>query len=313
MEGQQLIDVLRITGAALAIGVTAWFAVRRIAELVGLLRAAQPDPERGTWAYAISNLKYQLTKVLGQKKLLRWSVPGVFHAWIFWSFLVVQATLIEIAGEIFDPHFKIPLAGRIRFPGSDVDLLDVVVFTQDAFILLGIVAIAGFLVMRLTQHPNRLGRRSRFAGSNLDQGYWVLMGEFGVTYTLLLLHGARVAEGGEQAAHFAPAFLSQLVGQQLVGIPETGLQAIVAAMVVVHIAIVGWFLVFTLSSKHLHVLTIFPQVAVSRQPKALGALPPMDIDLEAMDEETVLGVGKVEDLTWTTFLDLYTCTECGRC
>ena len=32
-----------------------------------------------------------------------------------------------------------------------------------------------------------------------------------------------------------------------------------------------------------------------------------------MDEETAMGVGKVEDFTWKGLLDFSTCTECGRC
>jgi ferredoxin len=55
---------------------------------------------------------------------------------------------------------------------------------------------------------------------------------------------------------------------------------------------------------------------------ALGAAKPMMVagkpfDMEAMedleDEDTVLGVGKVEDFTWKGLLDFTTCTECGRC
>jgi Fe-S oxidoreductase len=35
--------------------------------------------------------------------------------------------------------------------------------------------------------------------------------------------------------------------------------------------------------------------------------------MEAMDEDTVLGVGKIEHFTFDRFLDFMTCTECGRC
>ena len=54
---------------------------------------------------------------------------------------------------------------------------------------------------------------------------------------------------------------------------------------------------------------------------ALGGLAPMMQngqpinfeDLEDMDEDTVLGVGQVEDFSWKGLLDFSTCTECGRC
>ena len=36
-------------------------------------------------------------------------------------------------------------------------------------------------------------------------------------------------------------------------------------------------------------------------------------DVDDLDEDAALGVGKVEDFTWKGLLDFTTCTECGRC
>lgn len=314
MDVRQVIDIVRLVAGVAVVAVAVALAARRVTELVGLLRRARPDPRAASWTHARKNLRYLVSKVLGQQKLLRWSLPGVFHAWIFWAFVVVQLTIIEIVGEIFDPTFKIPLLGRVRVPGSQVTLLDVTVFMQDLFVVLALVGIAGFAIIRIVQHPARLGRDSRFAGSRLDQGWWVLLGEFGVTYTLLLIHAARWAQGGPDNAHLAAGFVSTRVGDLLTpGMSLLGLHALTAGMVVVHVAIVGWFAVYTLNSKHLHVFSILPQTIFSRQPTSLGALPHCDLDVETMDEDPVLGVGAVEDLTWPQLLDLYSCTECGRC
>ncbi|HEV7196695.1 MAG TPA: (Fe-S)-binding protein, partial [Pedococcus sp.] len=54
---------------------------------------------------------------------------------------------------------------------------------------------------------------------------------------------------------------------------------------------------------------------------SLGALQPMLVggepvdfeNIEELDEDSALGVGKVEDFTWKGLLDFTTCTECGRC
>src|SRR5690606_14715133 len=41
---------------------------------------------------------------------------------------------------------------------------------------------------------------------------------------------------------------------------------------------------------------------------------PVDFEnIEELDEDAALGVGKVEDFTWKGLLDFSTCTECGRC
>src|SRR6202000_3206421 len=54
----------------------------------------------------------------------------------------------------------------------------------------------------------------------------------------------------------------------------------------------------------------------------LGALQPVTdadgkaidfADVENLSEDTVFGKGKIEDFTWKGYLDLATCTECGRC
>ncbi len=313
MDPPQILDIARIVAGIAVLTVASAFAVRRIRFLYGLLRTAQPEPERATWGYVKANIRYGFSRILAQEKLLRWSLPGVLHAWIFWGFLVVQATIIEVFGELASSDFKIPVAGRVKLLGTGLDLLDLIVFTQDLFILLVIVGVVGFALIRLAQHPRRLGRRSRFAGSNLDWGWWVLLGEFGIAYTLLLIHAARWGIGGEANEHLRMAFLSRLLGEQFVGMSPLALETVVSAMVLVHIGIIGWFFNFALRSKHLHIFTIWPQVLLARQPKALGRLPHLEIDPDSMTEETVLGVGKVEDFAWKHLLDMYTCTECGRC
>ena len=74
------------------------------------------------------------------------------------------------------------------------------------------------------------------------------------------------------------------------------------------------FLVFVSYSKHLHIFIAPINVAFSRRPRALGALDKTpDMDMENVSEDTVFGVGLVEQFTWKQMLDFATCTECGRC
>ena len=49
------------------------------------------------------------------------------------------------------------------------------------------------------------------------------------------------------------------------------------------------------------------------QPIAVGGEPVDFENIEDLDEDAALGVGKVEDFTWKGLLDFTTCTECGRC
>ena len=41
------------------------------------------------------DLRAQLSEVIGQRKLLKWSIPGAVHAATFWGFIVLLLTIIE--------------------------------------------------------------------------------------------------------------------------------------------------------------------------------------------------------------------------
>ena len=78
-----------------------------------------------------------------------------------------------------------------------------------------------------------------------------------------------------------------------------------------HAAWVLLFLNLLPYTKHFHILSVMPNVfAYDPRPSAL----PVIEDLEGKVEiEQGVGIQKLSDLTYSDILDLYTCTECGRC
>jgi Fe-S oxidoreductase len=311
VEADTLLTVVRIVSGVGVIAVIAAIAGRRALWLYQLAQKAQPMPERTARDAVVGNVRAALRKIFGQEKLLRWSLPGIAHFWVMYAFFVLQTTLIEAAGEIIlGPDFQIPLLARIELFGSGVDLYDVLGFSQDAFIILTLTGVTLFAAMRWAQDPRRRGRESRFAGSNLNQGWWTLIFEALVAWTLLTAHGIRFEL---DHAPTEAAFLSRSFGQLFAGMDHTLLEWIAMVNLVGHVAIVGGFLIFTLNSKHLHIVTIPFQELLARQPKALGALSTPEIDMENMTEDTILGVGQIDHFGISAFLDFYTCTECGRC
>jgi Fe-S oxidoreductase len=79
-----------------------------------------------------------------------------------------------------------------------------------------------------------------------------------------------------------------------------------------HVVLVLLFLNILPYSKHFHVITAIPNVFL-RQLGPPGRLPTVD-DLEGrVEREETLGIRRIGDLSWKGILDLYTCTECGRC
>jgi Fe-S oxidoreductase len=115
--------------------------------------------------------------------------------------------------------------------------------------------------------------------------------------------------------------MSHAVGWLLSGLGEHTNEVLEGVGLLLHIGVMLTFLIFVLNSKHLHIFVAPLNVLFKRKPVALGAVKPLTVggtpvdfeNIEDLDEDAALGVGKVEDFTWKGMLDFTTCTECGRC
>ncbi len=300
--------VLRIiVGLALTV-VAGAIAGRRMFWLYRLGRTGQPAPERvaALREHPGRGAQTQVTEVIGQRKLLKWSVPGLAHAFTFWGFIVLLLTIIEAYGALFSKHFAIAGIGTWAFVG----------FLEDLFAVAVLAGIITFTVIRLMSDPKKAGRKSRFAGSHTGAAWLVLLGIFLVVATLLIYRGAQINTG--DFPYPQGAFASEIVGHWLhpLGAANKGIET---TFILLQLAVILAFGVFVTYSKHLHIAIAPVNVLFSRRPNGLGPLQPMRsggkvLDFEEADpDEDVFGIGKVEDLSWKAMLDLATCTECGRC
>jgi Fe-S oxidoreductase len=275
--------------------------------LYRLLKSGQPAPGRldGIGQRA----RDQLREVFGQRKLLKWTVPGVAHAFTFWGFIILAATILEAYGALFDRDFAIPLIGHWPVLG----------FLEDFFGVAVLVALAVFSVIRLRDAPARKQRASRFYGSHTGAAWLVLFMIFNVIWTLFLYRGAQVNTG--VFPFDRGAFASEAVAKVLEPLGENTNEVLETIGILAQIGVVLGFLVLVVYSKHLHIFLAPLNVLTKREPQALGPLLPIMIDgkpvdfenLDEMDEDAALGRGKIEDFTWKGMLDFSTCTECGRC
>ena len=286
---------------------------RRIRFLARLITHGQPAPDRveGVTGRIGRAVKTQLVEVLGQKKLLKWSVPGAAHFFVFWAFLILGTVYLEAFGILFSRNrdWAIPVIGH----------WDALGFAQDFIAVMALVGIAVFARLRLQQSPEKLGRDSRFSGSHLTGAWIVLFMIFLVVLTMFLFRGAAAAAGNLPYGN--GAFVSQAVGSLLDGLSEQSLAFIESTGLLLHIGVMLVFLVDVLHSKHLHIFLAPLNVLFSRRPVALGAVKPLISDgkavtlddIDDLDEDATLGVGAIEDFSWKGLLDFSTCTECGRC
>ena len=158
--------------------VVAGLALRRIWWLFKLITSGQPasgrtdDVGARVWA--------QISEVFGQRKLLKWSIPGLAHFFTMWGFFILATVYVEAYGVLFQPNFHIPIVGR----------WDALGFLQD-FIALSVVAgIATFSIIRLRSEPKDYGRSSRFYGSHTGGAWLILFMIFLVIFSFAIFRGA---------------------------------------------------------------------------------------------------------------------------
>ncbi len=301
--------VLRIVIGLVLTVIAAAIAGHRLWWLYRLGRTGQPAPERieALRAHPGRDAETQVTEVIGQRKLLKWTVPGLAHAFTFWGFIVLLLTIIEAYGDLFSKHFAIVLIGTWAWVG----------FLEDLFAVAVLVGIITFAVIRLRNDPKREGRRSRFSGSHTGAAWLVLLGIFLVVATLLMYRGAQINTGDFPYPH--GAFASEIVGHWLHPLGRGTNSVLETTFILLQLAVILAFGIFVTYSKHLHIAIAPLNVLFARRPNGLGPLEPMRsngkvLDFEEADPDTdVFGLGKIEDLSWKGMLDLATCTECGRC
>ncbi len=283
-------------------------AGRRVAWLASLIRAGQP--EHGRWENAGKLLRTELAEVAGQRKLLKWTVPGLAHFFTFWGFTILSLTIIEAYGALFHPDFAIPVIGHWPVVG----------FLEDFFAVAVLAALVTFTVIRIRNAPERRHRDSRFFGSHLGAA-WLILGMISLVMITLLVYRAAQYNTGVFPFMTGGAFASELLAMALEPLGHDANEVIETVFLLANVGVILTFLVIVVYSKHLHIGLAPINVATKREPKALGALEPIHVKgepldfekVDELDEDAALGVGKVEDFTWRGLLDFATCTECGRC
>jgi len=275
----------------LVIVLTGSLFLRRARFLTRLVRAGRPVERRN---HLETRIAREGTEVLGQRKLFQRLLPGTMHALIFWGFLILLTTILEVALQLLDPSWEIPFVGGSAWLG----------LVQDAFAAGVLVGLGIAVWIRMVQRPER------FLGSHTREAYRILGLIFWIVVTLFLARGARIALGYAADTWWTP--VSTAVSRLFSAIGEPWQRAGMWTFLWSHLALILGFLVYLGYSKHLHIATSAVNVFFAST-KPRGALTPLKIDLEAAEEDMTLGAATIEDLTWKQRLDLYACTECGRC
>ena len=244
-------------------------AALRVSFLYRVISSGQPAPDRieGVTSRLGAAIKRQVVEVFGQRKLLKWSVPGAAHFFVFWAFLILATVYLEAYGSLLKILFTggegpmdwaIPVVGHWPILG----------FAQDFIAMMAFFGIATFVWIRVRNAPKDLGRRSRFFGSHLSGAWITLFMIFNVIWTMFLFRGASAALGN--LPYEDGAFISIGLGKVLDGMSEGALEVLEGIGLLLHIGVMLVFLIFVLNSKHLHIFVAPLNVLFGRQPVALG-------------------------------------------
>ena len=272
------------------------------------VRLGRPDPYRAGPVF--HRLGILIKEFLGHTRMLKWGFIGAAHWFVMIGFGALFLTLVGAVGETFSPTFEVPWLGYQDWYGLFVELIA-------ATTVLGITTL---ITVRQLNHPRRPGRKSRFAGSNFWQAYFVESVILAVGVCIFLIRGFQSANGilpyptwaapiSTWLGSWLPAWLWAVSFVALIKIVVSMVWAIVIAR---NLSMgVAW-----------HRFLAFFNIYFTREDTgrtALGSLAPMMsagevLNLEEADpEKDTFGAGKVEDFTWKGWLDFATCTECGRC
>ena len=261
--------------------------------LLSLLKSVKkPEPSRTHNLPA--RIQAVLLDVLGQRSVRRKLGPGIAHTLIFWGFIVITVGTIEMMVEGIFHGWNL---GKISLglQGAYLSLADIMA--------LGVLCGVAFGFFR------RLVLRPKYLKSG-PEAFFILSITAGLMISLFLMNAFRVA-----AFPDSPLVSSLLLSQPLanaLGIVSLSPDSAYVGQEVfywMHLLLVLGFLMFIPNSKHLHILAAAPNIFF----KHLGTPKAMESTNLEDENATSFGLGKISDLSWKRTLDLYACTECGRC
>jgi len=287
-----------IKSIIMAIAIVAAFGLffTRVKHLFMLMRSVSGDaafkPDR-----IGERIKVLLTDVLGQRNVRRKPLPGWAHTLIFFGFLAVQPHSLELMIQGVFPTFHLAYLIPALY-GAYIFVADILAFPV-------LVGLGYALYRRLVIKPDYL---TDGLDARLIIGFTsVIIVTFYFINAFLLLP-AIGGSGFDYGRYFT---VSKLVnyGFNLKALAPGAARTGFEIFYWIHVLTILGFLIYIPGSKHLHLLAAVPNVFLKPLDRSKAMLK---TDIEDEEAES-FGLGKVSELNWKNVLDLYACTECGRC
>ncbi len=265
-----------------------------------------------------ARIKSVLVYAFGQKKFVQKEprpgtgiseqTAGWMHFFIFWGFTILAIQVLTMFGRGFVEDFYVPLFTPHLLGGPYL-------LVKDIMEVLVLVCISVALYRWGVSHPKRLyGFRpaeDRLAGQSHGEAVLILC------FIGAIMISGKLYDGGRMIYEAAkPDVQAEIAWQPFSHLVGLGLNALGGEQAARFFSNLGWwlhnlviliFLNLLPLSKHFHIITSLPNVFfLKTQPK--GALGKQDLETA-----TTFGTSYINQFTWKQVLDMYSCTECGRC
>jgi len=259
----------------------------------------------------------------GQKKMFKKPLPAFLHLFVYAGFLIINLEVLEfiidgLAGShrIFAPY----LGGFYSVLMNFFEFLAVAVLTACVIFLIrrNIIKVERFHKPEMTKWPS------------LDANL-ILITEVVLMLAVLNMNAADQVLQAKGAAHYTATgslFFSSFFMPLFQNLEIGTLIVFERAFWWFHIIGILGFAVYVTYSKHLHIFLAFPNTyysnlnpmgkvanmdSVTNEVKLMLGMP-VEGDATAPPAEVGrFGAKDVNDLSWKSLMDSFTCTECGRC
>jgi Fe-S oxidoreductase len=249
------------------------------------------------WTNIPARIKQTLIVAIAQKKILRDKVAGPLHAGIFWGFLILLTSAIDGILE------GVNEAWSLNFLGPAYSAFTIL---TDIFCSLIVMATMIAIWRRYITKIKRL----QVEAEKIEAGL-ILLTIFTIVSSILLQNASRIALGEDFSWAVRP--ISTAIATM---IPVSSAHTLFEVFWWMHMVLILSFLNYLPYSKHLHVLTSVLNVFFGLIPEETensevrNSLKRIDFEDESIEK---YGATDIEDFSWKTMLDGYTCTHCGRC
>src|SRR2546429_7262096 len=226
-----------------------------------------------------------------QRKVAREWYAGVLHSFIFWAFVILGASVVEITAQAYEPGWRVPLPTLAGVP-----LNGPLYLAQDAIALLAAIAVGMALYRRYVIRPKKLMHEG------MRDATIVLGFILGIVISFLLFNAADAASGTVALPEWKP--LSSAIASTSIFGADPAFRWRTSSWS--HVVLLFSFLAYVPHSKHIHIIfAIVNTFFMDLTPK--GALKTVDLE-----KSETFGVSRVEQLSWRGPPPGHACAGSGR-